>query len=142
MRALHAKCFETSKEGVSVEEAIELIAQILYTRREVGLIAGWEAKTEQPALYRVDGIGGVIKGEILASGSGFRGMYDSLVLREPHYWIQTWMAVMTTGIILLGVGGLSNKPSSWAEEWYCVTRDRLFSPELRNVKVKDLLVPK
>ncbi|CAI9100631.1 OLC1v1037764C1 [Oldenlandia corymbosa var. corymbosa] len=67
-------------EEISVEEALELMIQTLSSRLEVGLIAGWDDKTECPVSYRVDGMGGLITGKILATGSRFRGLHDFLDL--------------------------------------------------------------
>ncbi|CAI9100139.1 OLC1v1037079C1 [Oldenlandia corymbosa var. corymbosa] len=68
--------------GISVEEALQFMTHTLYSREEVGLIAGWDDTIDGPVLYRMDGMQGVIKGEILATGLGFRRLYGLLDLRS------------------------------------------------------------
>ncbi|CAI9100869.1 OLC1v1038054C1 [Oldenlandia corymbosa var. corymbosa] len=80
------KCLDyccKAEEEIPVKEALELMRQTLYRRREVGVIVvGWEGG--DPALYRVDGCGVVIKGtKMLATGCGYR---------EPML-LWTWLVV-------------------------------------------------
>ncbi|CAI9100671.1 OLC1v1037819C1 [Oldenlandia corymbosa var. corymbosa] len=78
-------------EEISVKEALELMTQTLDSRLEVGLIAGWDNKTEHPVLCRVDNMGGLATGEILATGSRLQLLYDFLDLNCPNNVIKFGM---------------------------------------------------
>ncbi|CAI9099848.1 OLC1v1036730C1 [Oldenlandia corymbosa var. corymbosa] len=75
LRELQAKCmkYERGKmmPGASVKEARRLMLQLLSGRYEVGLVAGWDDKKKRATCYLVDGMGGLVKGHILATGCGF-----------------------------------------------------------------------
>ncbi|CAI9100630.1 OLC1v1037763C1 [Oldenlandia corymbosa var. corymbosa] len=60
---LQNKCSNVAGER-SVEETVQIMTNMLASHLEVGLIAGWDGEKDCPFSYRIDGMGGVIKGEI------------------------------------------------------------------------------
>ncbi|CAI9088218.1 OLC1v1022493C1 [Oldenlandia corymbosa var. corymbosa] len=80
---------------ISVVEVTRLMANILAKRCEVGLIAGWDDKGA--GLYRVDGMGVVIKGNRFASGSGLRMTYFNM---RSHGGFSQWDTEMAAKAII------------------------------------------
>ncbi|CAI9100642.1 OLC1v1037780C3 [Oldenlandia corymbosa var. corymbosa] len=78
LRDLKEQCDAVMPEHMDFKMLLQLMTQTLSCRLEVGLVAGWDSASDGPALYRVDGMGGYIRGEILATGSGFRLLYSSM----------------------------------------------------------------
>ncbi|CAI9099754.1 OLC1v1036618C1 [Oldenlandia corymbosa var. corymbosa] len=72
---------------LSHEEQLKLgisgrVDMVIDTLKEVGLVAGWDCVTKTPALFRVDGMGAVMQGNILATGSGHTFAYSYLNLGQ------------------------------------------------------------
>ncbi|CAI9113187.1 OLC1v1013752C1 [Oldenlandia corymbosa var. corymbosa] len=83
-RDLQNKCSNyESKERrrIPLMVALESMLDTLSSRGEVGMIAGWDEEEKGPAVFRVDGMGGLLYGDILACGSGFRLVYAYLQVR-------------------------------------------------------------
>ncbi|CAI9100169.1 OLC1v1037109C1 [Oldenlandia corymbosa var. corymbosa] len=83
LQDLQAMCNDHEREKggeISLKDALCLMTRTLAYRPEVGLIAGWDDTKDCPALYRVDGFKGLMKGEIIATGTGFRRIYGTLNL--------------------------------------------------------------
>ncbi|CAI9100127.1 OLC1v1037057C1 [Oldenlandia corymbosa var. corymbosa] len=83
LQDLQAMCNDHEREKggeISLQDALCLMTRTLASRPEVGLIAGWDDTKDCPALYRVDGFKGLMKGEIIATGTGFRRIYGTLNL--------------------------------------------------------------
>ncbi|CAI9101429.1 OLC1v1038759C1 [Oldenlandia corymbosa var. corymbosa] len=80
LKDLKMKCLlweRDKRRRISVVEASQMMVNILAYRSEVGLIAGWDDETGAE-LYRVDGMGVVMKGTRFASGSGMKMAYSNL----------------------------------------------------------------
>ncbi|CAI9112918.1 OLC1v1013427C1 [Oldenlandia corymbosa var. corymbosa] len=81
LKDLKAKCLEYEREKdrrIKIVEASHLRIDILSSRPEVGLIAGWDQESDAAEHYRADGMGVLIKGNRFASGSRFDIAYLDL----------------------------------------------------------------
>ncbi|CAI9100167.1 OLC1v1037107C1 [Oldenlandia corymbosa var. corymbosa] len=167
LRLLEDRCCRLVQLGelMCFDMVIKEMTNILSTRPEVGLIAGWDRDAMAPAVYHVDGMQGLIKGEILATGSGFRDLYAFLdwetrisgkknfpdspswldnVLEDPSQKYSSWSCWSlreASKMALKGICRVANTTRNGPDlvTMFCVGRNRSFSTVDRDVRVEEVL---